>query len=157
MTWLLAVCPVLGIIAMAMSLSHLLPVAVAMAVGDGTVGIFLASMTANLAAGALLWLTTHRAQHDLQMREGVLLIILVWIGGALFAAAPLYFGIPGISFTDAYFESMSGLTATGATLLEGLDRLPPSINVWRAELQWLGGMGVIVLVVAVLPMIGVGG
>jgi trk system potassium uptake protein len=157
MSWLLAVCPVLGIIAMAMSLSHLLPVAVAVAVGDGTAGIFLASMTANLAAGGLLWLTTHRARHDLQMREGVLLIILVWVGGALFAAAPLYFGIPGISFTDAYFESMSGLTATGATLLDGLDRLPPSINVWRAELQWLGGMGVIVLVVAVLPMIGVGG
>jgi trk system potassium uptake protein TrkH len=80
----------------------------------------------------------------------------VWIGGALFASVPLLFGI-GLSFTDAYFESMSALTATGATLLSDLERLPPAINVWRAELQWLGGMGVIVLVVAVLPMIGVGG
>ena len=157
MSWLLAVCPVLGIIAMAMSLSHLLPVAVSLTLGDGTAGIFLSSMGANFAAGALLWLATRRAQHELQMREGVLLIILVWVGGALFATVPVYFGIPGISFTDAYFETMSGLTATGATLLDGLDRLPPSINVWRAELQWLGGMGVIVLVVAVLPMIGVGG
>ena len=157
MSWLLAVCPVLGIIAMAMSLSHLLPVATSIVLGDGTTAIFLSSMGANFVAGALLWLATRRAQHELQMREGVLLIILVWVGGALFATVPLYFGIAGISFTDAYFETMSGLTATGATLLEGLESLPPSINVWRAELQWLGGMGVIVLVVAVLPMIGVGG
>ena len=157
MSWLLAVCPVLGIIAMAMSLSHLLPVAISLLLEDGTAPVFLASMALNFAVGALLWLGTRRHQHDLQMREGVLLIILVWVGGALFATVPLYFGIPGITFTDAYFESMSGLTATGATLLEGLDYLAPSVNVWRAELQWLGGMGVIVLVVAVLPMIGVGG
>jgi trk system potassium uptake protein TrkH len=157
MGWLLAVCPVLGIIAMAMSLSHLLPVAVSLAAGDGVSVVFLISMALNLVTGAVLWLTTRHVQHELQMREGVLLIILVWVGGALFATFPLYFGIPGISFTDAYFESMSGLTATGATLLDGLDRLPPAVNVWRAELQWLGGMGVIVLVVAVLPMIGVGG
>jgi len=157
MNWLVAVCPVLGIIAMAMSLSHLLPVAVSLAVGDGVSVVFLISMALNLVAGAVLWLTTRHVQHELQMREGVLLIILVWVGGALFATIPLYFGIPGISFTDAYFEAMSGLTATGATLLDGLDRLPPAINLWRAELQWLGGMGVIVLVVAVLPMIGVGG
>jgi len=157
MGWLLAVCPVLGIIAMAMSLSHLLPVAVSIALGDGTTAIFLSSMGLNFAAGTLLWLATRHAQHELKMREGILLIMLVWIGGALFASVPVYLGIAGISFTDAYFETMSGLTATGATLLDGLDRLPPSINVWRAELQWLGGMGVIVLVVAVLPMIGVGG
>jgi trk system potassium uptake protein TrkH len=157
MAWLLAVSPVLGIIAMAMSLSHLLPVATALALGDGTTGIFLISMGANFTAGALLWLATRRYQSELRLREGILLITLVWVGGALFATVPLYFGIPGISFTDAYFETMSGLTATGATLLSGLDRLPPSINVWRAELQWLGGMGVIVLVVAVLPMVGVGG
>jgi trk system potassium uptake protein TrkH len=157
MSWLLAVCPVLGIIAMAMSLSHLLPVASSILLEDGTTRIFLWSMGLNFALGALLWLATRRRRHELQMREGILLIILVWVGGALFATVPLYFGMPGISFTDAYFESMSGLTATGATLLEGLDRLPPSINLWRAELQWLGGMGVIVLVVAILPMIGVGG
>jgi trk system potassium uptake protein TrkH len=157
MSWLLAVCPVLGIIAMAMSLSHILPVASSIILADGTTGVFLWSMGLNFAAGALLWLLTRRHRHELQMREGILLIILVWVGGALFATVPLYFGIAGISLTDAYFESMSGLTATGATLLEGLDHLAPSINLWRAELQWLGGMGVIVLVVAILPMIGVGG
>ena len=157
MSWLLAVCPVLGIIAMAMSLSHVLPVATSLVLEDGTTGIFGSSMAVNFAVGALLWITTRRFRHELQLREGILLISLVWIGGALFATLPLYFGIGGLSFTDAYFEAMSGLTATGATLLTGLDQLAPSVNVWRAELQWLGGMGVIVLVVAILPMIGVGG
>jgi len=157
MGWLLGVCPVLGIIAMAMSLSHLLPIATSIGLNDGTTGIFILSMGANFCVGALLWVSTRRFGHELQLREGILLITLVWTGGALFATVPLYLGIPLISFTDAYFESMSGLTATGATLLEGLDRLPPSLNVWRAELQWLGGMGVIVLVVAILPMVGVGG
>src|SRR5688572_24847343 len=133
MGWLLAVCPVLGIIAMAMSLSHLLPVATALLLNDGTAGIFLLSMGANFAAGAGLWLATKRYRQELHLREGILLITLVWTGGALFATAPLYLALPAISFTDAYFEAMSGLTATGATLLAGLDRLPPSINVWRAE------------------------
>ena len=157
MAWLLPIMPVLGLIAMAMSLSHLLPIAVSLSVRDGMAGLFTVSMTLNLLAGFIVWFASRRRrQRELQLREGVLFIVLVWIGGALFASIPLLFGL-GLSFTDAYFESMSALTATGATLLSGLDHLPPSINVWRAELQWLGGMGVIVLVVAVLPMIGVGG
>ena len=156
MAWLLPLLPVLGLIAMAMSLSHLLPIAISLAVNDGTAALFAVSMTINLLIGLAIWLLTRHHRRELQLREGILFITLVWVGGALFASVPLFFGI-GLSFTDAYFESMSALTATGATLLSGLDHLPPSLNVWRAELQWLGGMGVIVLVVAVLPMIGVGG
>src|SRR5688572_11989823 len=156
MAWLLAVSPVLGIIAMAMSVSHLLPIVTSIVLRDGTTGLFTASMTLNFVAGYGLWLATRRFRRELQLREGVLLITLVWVGGALFACLPLLMGL-GLSFTDAYFESMSALTATGATLLANLDGLAPSLNIWRAELQWLGGMGVIVLVVAVLPMIGVGG
>lgn len=156
MAWLLPVLPVLGLIAMAMSLSHLLPISISLALRDGMAGIFALSMGLNLLIGFALWLLTRGYRRELQLREGILFISLVWAGGALFAAVPLLFGI-GLSFTDAYFEAMSGLTATGATLLSGLDDLPPSLNVWRAQLQWLGGMGVIVLVVAVLPMIGVGG
>jgi len=156
MAWLPPILPVLGLIAMAMSLSHLLPIATALALNDGTAYIFTASMTLNALIGFLLWLLTRRYRRELHLREGILFIVLVWAGGALFASLPLLFGI-GLSFTDAVFEAMSALTATGATLLDGLDNLPASINVWRAELQWLGGMGVIVLVVAVLPMIGVGG
>ncbi|HKA45079.1 MAG TPA: potassium transporter TrkG [Burkholderiales bacterium] len=156
MAWLLAVCPVLGIIAMAMSLSHVVPIFTSVVLADGTTGVFLRSMAVNFIIGGAVWLPTRRFRRELQLREGILLISGVWIGGALFACIPLLLGL-GLSFTDAYFESMSALTATGATLLEGLDRIAPSLNVWRAELQWLGGMGVIVLVVAVLPMIGVGG
>ena len=156
MGWLLAIAPVLGIIAMAMSASHLLPLATSLVLDDGTTALFTSSMLANFAVGLTLWLGTRRYRRELHIREGILLITLVWVGGALFACVPLLWGL-GLSFTDAYFESMSALTATGATLLEGLDRLPPSINVWRAELQWIGGMGVIVLVVAILPMVGVGG
>ena len=156
MPWLLPTLPVLGLIAMAMSLSHLLPIAVSLAMRDGTATLFAASLAINFIFGLVLWLATRRHRRELQLREGILFIALVWIGGALFACLPLLFGID-LTFTDAYFESMSALTATGATLLENLDGLPPSLNVWRAELQWLGGMGVIVLVVAVLPMIGVGG
>ncbi|MDP2239909.1 MAG: potassium transporter TrkG [Burkholderiales bacterium] len=157
MSWLLAVFPILGIIAMAMSLSHLLPIAISVIFADGSTQNFALSMAINFTVGVVLWLATRRHQRELSLREGILLVVLVWTGGALFAAIPLMLTLPGLSFTDAYFEAVSGLTATGATVLHGLDNLPPSINVWRAELQWVGGMGVIVLVVAILPMLGVGG
>src|SRR5207249_11344333 len=74
-----------------------------------------------------------------------------------FATLPLLIYMPGLSFTDAYFEAVAALTTTGSTVLSGLDRLPPSINLWRCELQWLGGMGIIVLAVAILPLLGIGG
>jgi trk system potassium uptake protein TrkH len=92
------------------------------------------------------------------VRDGFLLVVLVWAGLPAFATVPLlvYFW-PRLSFTDAYFEAVSSLTTTGATVLEGLDALPYSINLWRAELVWLGGMGLIVLAVAILPLLGVGG
>ena len=141
---------------MAMSLSYLLPLAVSLWTHDGIADVFAISLAVNFVSGFLLWFPFRRKRRELQLREGILFIALVWIGGALFAALPLLMGL-GLTFTDSYFEAMSALTATGATLLSDLDDLAPSINVWRAELQWLGGMGVIVLVVAVLPMIGVGG
>jgi trk system potassium uptake protein len=156
MPWILPTLPVLGLIAMAMSLSHLLPLAVSLVLRDGMSHIFALAMTINFAFGLFVWLLTRRHRRELQLREGILFIAIVWLGGALFGCVPLLLGLD-LTFTDAYFEAMSALTATGATLLAGLDRLPLSLNVWRAELQWLGGMGVIVLVVAVLPVIGVGG
>jgi trk system potassium uptake protein TrkH len=73
------------------------------------------------------------------------------------ATFPLLLVINGLSFTDAYFETMSGITTTSATVLTGLDNLPPAINLWRHELNWLGGMGIIVLAVAILPLLGIGG
>ena len=157
MTSLLAVAPLLGLIAMVMSLWHLLPIAVSLAAADGAAPAFVQSMALNAAAGGLLWLATRRYREDLKPRDGITLVVLAWIGGAAFATVPLQLTIEGLSFTDAYFEAVAGLTASGGTILTGLDRLPPSINVWRAELQWLGGLGVLVLAVAILPLLGVGG
>ena len=157
MTWLMPVCRVLGIIAMAMSMTHVLPIFTSLVYRDGTTPYFAASMALNFAAGGLAWLIARGHTRELILRQGILLVLFVWTGGALLATVPLQLAIPGLSFTDAYFEAISGLTATGSTVLANLDRLPASVNVWRAELQWLGGMGVIVLVVAILPMLGVGG
>ena len=107
--------------------------------------------------GAALLLTTRRYRRELQPRDGFLLVTLGWTILPACATLPLLFHLPGISFTDAYFETMSGLTTTGATVLSGLDQLPLSINVWRHLLVWIGGMGILVLAVAILPLLGVGG
>ena len=157
MITLLTVAPLLGLIAMVMSLSHLLPLAISVSLADGASNQFVFSMAVNCAAGYLIWLMTRRYRRDLKPRDGIALVIFAWVGGAAFATLPLIATIPGLSFTDAYFEAMAGLTASGGTILSGLDSLPPSINVWRAELQWLGGMGVLVLAVAILPLLNVGG
>ncbi|HSC95988.1 MAG TPA: potassium transporter TrkG [Burkholderiales bacterium] len=157
MAWLLRVAPLLGLIAMGMSLLHLLPIGASQLLGDGAMPYFALSMAINMATGCAVWLATRRHRREIGIHEGVLLVVLVWTGGAFFASIPLLLIIPGLSFTDAFFEATSGLTATGATVLQGLDQLPPSVNLWRGLLQWLGGMGVIVLAIAVLPMLGVGG
>jgi trk system potassium uptake protein TrkH len=91
------------------------------------------------------------------VRDGFLLVALVWTVLPAFATLPLLLQLRELSFTDAFFEAVSGLTASGATVLSGLDRLPPSLNIWRGFMIWLGGMGVIVLAVAILPLLGVGG
>ena len=97
------------------------------------------------------------SQPQLTVRDGFLLVVLTWTALPALATLPLLLYIPSLSFTDAYFEAVSGLTTTGATVLSGLDALPYSINFWRMSLVWLGGMGLIVLAVAVLPLLGVGG
>ncbi len=107
--------------------------------------------------GLILWRTTHRFRRELQAKDGFLLVNLVWTLLPAFAAAPLMFTVPDINWTKAYFEAMSALTATGATALSGLDDLPVSVNVWRCFLQLLGGLGIMLLVVAVLPLLGLGG
>lgn len=110
-----------------------------------------------LATGFWIWLRTHRNRGELTVRDGFLLVNLVWILLPAFAALPLALNIYGMSWTRAYFEAMSGLTATGATVLAGLDFLPTSINVWRCFLQLLGGLGIMLLAVAILPFLGLGG
>lgn len=154
---LFAVIRPLGVIGMVMSLSHLAPIAVSLYYNDGTVPAFVISMLFNFVVALIAFSSTRRMRRELKPRDGMLLVVLAWTGGAAFATLPLLMMIPGLSITDAYFETMSGLTTTGATVLSGLDTLAPSLNIWRGLLVWLGGMGLIVLAVAILPLLGVGG
>jgi trk system potassium uptake protein len=140
-----------------MSLSHLVPITASLIFGDGALRVFCISMLINFVVAAITFIATRKLKYDLKPRDGMLLVVLAWSGGAAFATLPLLMLIPGLSFTDAYFETMSGLTASGGTVLSGLDALAPSLNIWRALLVWLGGLGVIVLAVAILPLLGVGG
>jgi len=135
----------------------LLPMLVAHVFADAARAAYDEAVAVTVIAGAVLWFVARSRRAELQLHHGYLLVALTWTVLPAFAALPLLLALPGLSFTDAYFETASAMTTTGATVLVGLDQLPPSINVWRAMLQWLGGMGVVVLAVAVLPMLGVGG
>jgi trk system potassium uptake protein TrkH len=114
-------------------------------------------MSLNIGVGGFLSLVTMRFRGDVKTRDGYLLVALFWILMATAATFPLMWGMPGLSFTDAFFETSSGLTTTGATVFTGLDSLAPSLNLWRHELNWIGGLGIIVLAVAILPLLGIGG
>jgi trk system potassium uptake protein TrkH len=154
----LSVFNALGAIVFVFGLTMLVPVGVSWWVDDGAQTAYDEAIAITLVAGAVLWLATRRKQRvELRVRDGFLLVTLTWMVVPIFGALPLLIHIPGLSFTDGYFESASGLTTTGSTVLVGLDALPLSINLWRCFLHWLGGMGVIVLVVAVLPLLGIGG
>ena len=148
---------VMGMLLVFFGITYLMPIATSLIYDDGTVFEFLDALGFCLAAGVALWLPTRRYKRELQPRDGFLLVTLAWVFMAAIATVPLMLVIDDLSFTDAFFETMSGLTTTGATVLTGLDHLPPAINIWRHELNWLGGMGIIVLAVAILPLLGVGG
>lgn len=149
---------ILGLLLMMFSLTMLPPIAFSIFYNDGSWLPFVEGFGLTLAAGILIWLPVNRSRKDLRLRDGFLVVAAFWTVLGAFGAAPLYFADSlSLSITDAVFESMSGLTTTGATILTGLDELPVSILYYRQQLQWLGGMGIIVLAVAVLPMLGVGG
>lgn len=158
---MLSVLAILGAAVSAFAALMLAPMLLSWAIGDGAWHAYPLAGGLTLLSGLTLWLPTRRHQGELQSRDALLLVCLVWTVIPLFASLPLWFyfhevGEP-LSFTDAYFEATSGLTTTGATVLTGLDELPASINMWRCFLQWLGGMGILVLMVAILPLLGVGG
>jgi len=148
---------VLGMIVLGFGLSMLAPLLLSELTRDGAQSAYDEAALITLGTGLLLWLVGHPWRRELKIRDGILLVVLAWTLLPGFAALPLLIHLPGLSVADAYFEAMSGLTATGATVLSGLDALPHSINLWRAQLHWIGGLGVIVLVTAVLPLLGVGG
>jgi trk system potassium uptake protein len=146
-----------SVILFCFGLTMIPPLVMAWVYRDGAESAYDEALLVTLLSSVLLWLTTRHGRRDLNNRDAFLLVALVWTILPAVAAIPLIFYIPGLSWTDAYFETVSGLTTTGATVLSDLDKLPPSINLWRGEMVWLGGMGLIVLAVAVLPMLGIGG
>ncbi len=154
---LLSVANVLGRLLTVFSLTYVLPIAGSLIFADGTAVDFAYAMFIAFGAGLLLFASTRRFYSELKARDGFLLVTLSWTLMAGIATVPLLMVYETMSFTDAFFETMSGLTTTGATVMTGLDNAPPAINLWRHELNWLGGMGIIVLAVAILPMLGVGG
>jgi trk system potassium uptake protein TrkH len=148
---------VTGILLTLFSLAMLLPVLVALVYGEQTMHTFLLAFAITMGVGLLLFLGS-RDKRELRSGDGFFITVLFYSGLGLFGAIPLYLAESvDATFTDAAFESLSGLTTTGATVLSGLDELPRSILFYRQLLQWLGGMGIIVLAVAVLPMLGIGG
>ncbi|HBX35966.1 MAG TPA: potassium transporter [Pseudohongiella sp.] len=150
---------ILGVLLMLFSMLANLPsILVSFLYGDGEVSSFWTSAMITFATGFILWLVTLRSKKELRTRDGFLVVTLFWTVLSTFGALPFLFSLDvRLSVTDAVFESFSGLTTTGATVITGLDVLPKSILFYRAQLQWLGGMGIVALAVAVLPMLGIGG
>ncbi len=142
---------------MLLAVLMLVPAAVSFYFHDGAETVFSATGLITFSLCLPVWFFTRSHHHELRPRDGFALVTMLWLAFALIAAMPFYFYFEEMSFTDAFFEAISGLTTTGATIMSGLDTLAPSLNFWRHMLNWLGGMGIIVLAVAVLPMLGVGG
>ena len=154
---MLGVAHVLGLMLAAFAATYTLPIIAGLMAEDGTVGQFILAALISAGVGLGLAAATRRHARELKPRDGFLLVTVGWVLMSASAAVPLLMLLPHLTFTKAFFETMSGLTTTGSTVLTGLDGLPPSINLWRATLHWCGGLGIIVLAVAVLPLLGVGG
>jgi len=149
---------ILGILMMLFSFTMLPPILVSLLFGDGALLAFFAGFCGIFIVGGMCWYPVRREKRELRLRDGFMIVVMFWTVLGLLGAVPLMLAeYPDISITDAVFESISGLTTTGATVIVGLDTLPKSILFYRQQLQWLGGMGIIVLAVAVLPMLGIGG
>jgi len=153
----LAVVALIGRMVLIFGLLMAVPLAFAVVGRDDAEQAFVQALLVTLALGALMSLPTRRFRRELQPRDGFLLVGLTWLVLPAFGALPLLLAMPDLSVTDAYFEAMSAFTATGATVLTGLDDLPLSVNVWRCFMMLVGGLGIIVLAVAILPLLGVGG
>jgi len=124
---------------------------------DGATMPFLQGSLITLLFGALMFLPTFNTRKKVSRQTGFLLVAITWSVTPVFCTLPLLLYFPQMGFIDAYFEVVSGLTTTGATVLSGLDQLPMSINLWRHELNWIAGMGIIIFAVAILPILGIGG
>ncbi len=146
----------LGLLLMIYSLSFLPSILLALLFNDGEWRDFALSLAITVVAGFALWLLNPRLRGTLSVRDGFLFVAIFWVLLGFAGAIPLMLGVR-LNLTDAVFEAVSAFTTTGATVIVGLDQLPPSILYHRQQMQWLGGMGVIVLAVAILPLLGIGG
>lgn len=149
---------ILGILLSLFSLTMFPPLIISLFSSDGTTVPFISAFALILSIGLILWFPVRNIKDELRLRDGFVVVVLFWVGLGITGSVPLILSdTPDLSITDAIFESISGLTTTGATIIVGIDYLPKSILFYRQELQWLGGMGIIVLAVAILPMLGIGG
>ena len=149
---------ILGLLLMLFSVTLLPPIVVAMIYEESTQQAFFLAFAITFSLGMLVWLPNSRSEAELRTRDGFLVTVLFWLTLGLIGALPLMLVDPlKLSVTDAVFESISGLTTTGATVITGLDELPRSILYYRQQLQWLGGIGIVVIAVAIMPMLGLGG
>lgn len=149
---------IIGMLLMLSSLTMLPPAAIAWIYGDGALIPFLTAFAWTVVIGFVIWLPVKSIKKELRLHDGFVIVVLFWLVLGISGAVPLFLAErPDMTFTDAAFESLSGLTTTGATVLTGIDNLPHAILFYRQQLQWLGGMGIIVLAVAILPLLGVGG
>jgi len=149
---------IVGLLLVLSSLLMLPSAVIGMLQQDGTSDAFLLSALLLISTGALLWWPLRNDRHDIRLRDGFLVVVVAWLTVGLGGAVPfLLLDDLNISAVDAVFEAMSGLTTTGATIMISIDSLPPGVLFYRQLLQWFGGMGIIVLAVAILPMLRIGG
>ena len=149
---------VLGMLLMIFSFTMLSPIIISSIYGESTSSTFLIAFAITLLSGLLFWLPAMRKKGELRTRDGFFVTVFFWLVLSAFGALPLWLSDAlQLSFVDSLFESVSGLTTTGATVISGLDTLPKSILFYRQQLQWLGGIGIVVIAVAILPMLGIGG
>lgn len=149
---------ILGLLVALFSVTMIPPAIVSLIFQDGGGLPFVMAFVLCLITGLSIWYPNRESKNDLRAKEGFLIVALFWAVLASFGALPfILMDQPEMSVTDSFFEAFSGLTTTGATVIEGIEFLPKSVQFYRQQLQWFGGMGIIVLAVAILPILGVGG
>ena len=149
-----AILRLFGVLLMLYSLGFLPSIGISLLYDDGQWVIFVGSLLISITAGLVLWFPNHRQRSEISVRDGFFVVTMFWVLLGLVGALPFILGLH-LNITDAIFESISGFTTTGATVIVGLDGLPPSILYHRQQIQWLGGMGIVVLAVAIMPLLAV--
>ncbi len=148
---------VMGILLTTLAVAMVAPMVADLVTGHPDWRVFATSAGLTLFIGGVLILTNRTPIRQFSIRQAFVLTTLSWLGLTMFAALPMAYSEIGLSYTDAFFEAMSGVTTTGSTVITGLDDAPRGLLLWRALLQWLGGVGIIVMAVAIMPMLKIGG